>query len=124
MADKKPTGATALKEIRDRTGLPVMECVRLLAAANGDIERAMELRFTLPSPPKPAKFACPECAYALTVGNRSECPRCGWLRFPGNRDQWGRAGACPRCGFGYRWDGGHCSHCGHGTSEDRRVLVE
>ncbi|WP_425618004.1 hypothetical protein NA78x_001696 [Anatilimnocola sp. NA78] len=30
-----------------------------------------------------------------------------------NQEAWDRAGNCPKCGFSHRWDGSHCSHCGH-----------
>jgi rubrerythrin len=30
-----------------------------------------------------------------------------------NQEAWDRVGNCPKCGFSHRWDGVHCSHCGH-----------
>jgi hypothetical protein len=30
-----------------------------------------------------------------------------------NQEAWGLAGNCPKCHFSHRWDGSHCSHCGH-----------
>jgi hypothetical protein len=64
-------------------------------------------------PPAPACFVCPACG--KTLKHRSECGACGWLRFGGDRGKWGRAGACPGCGFSYHYDGSSCSHCGYGS---------
>jgi hypothetical protein len=33
---------------------------------------------------------------------------------PVAQEGWERSGACPRCGFAYRWDGRRCCHCGEG----------
>ena len=68
---------------------------------------------TLPGP----GFVCPACGKSLYIHQRSECPQCGWLRFGSDRARWRTAGACPHCGFEYRWDGARCSHCGFGTSD-------
>jgi hypothetical protein len=64
-----------------------------------------------PPPPPPTHF-CPNCSAGLTVGTQGECKACGWLRFPSDRTRWGLSGACPSCGFSYRFDGLSCSHCG------------
>jgi hypothetical protein len=65
-----------------------------------------------PAPPPPPSHFCPRCNAALSVGLQSECKQCGWLRYPSDRSSWGAAGACPTCGFSYRYDGARCSHCG------------
>jgi hypothetical protein len=107
-AHDAPSGVAAVRLLRERTGLSIDECVRLLNAADGDVERAAELRFH-PGPPLPPTFRCPKCGKGFGgVAPPSDCPRCDWLRFPGDRAAWGTAGACPRCGFAYRWDGERC----------------
>ena len=35
-----------------------------------------------------------------------------------NREAYGQVGNCPNCGFSHRWDGTHCSHCGHSPAAD------
>ena len=72
----------------------------------------------LPPPPPPKHF-CPECKSPLSVAKQGECVKCGWLRFPSERNRWGTAGACPCCGFAYRFDGQRCSHCGNQNSPAR-----
>jgi hypothetical protein len=72
-----------------------------------------------PAPvPRPV-FFCPSCG--TTLANSTDCPSCDWLRFPGDRSRWQTQGPCPRCGFGYRWDGVRCSHCGFGAVEQPPV---
>ena len=34
--------ATAVKELREKTGLPMMDCKQALTAANGDLEKAIQ----------------------------------------------------------------------------------
>lgn len=65
--------------------------------------------------PSPTVFICPSCQHELK--HRTECDACVWLRFSSDRAQWNRAGACPRCGFSYRFDGSNCSHCGHSSEK-------
>jgi hypothetical protein len=115
--DDKPTGVAAVKYLRDRTGRSIEECVRLLNAADGDVERAMAMRFD-PGASLPPTYRCPKCGKGF--GGKlppSECPKCDWLRFPSERAAWGTAGACRRCGFAFRWDGERCSHCGLNSRE-------
>jgi hypothetical protein len=65
-----------------------------------------------PPPPAPPTHYCPKCNAGLTIARQGECATCGWLRFQSDRSRWGTAGACPACGFAYRFDGSDCSHCG------------
>ncbi len=67
----------------------------------------------LPMPQPPAKLFCPSCQAQLK--HHFECDSCNWLGYPSKRDFWGKAGACSRCGFSYRFDGKRCSHCGNGS---------
>ena len=110
-----PTGAAALRKLYHQTGLGFMQCKRLLAAADGDFNKAMELRFALPAVVARRDYVCPQCGEALSKANQIECPKCLWLRFPSDRARWGKSGPCPKCSFSYRWDGERCSHCGLGT---------
>jgi rubrerythrin len=93
--------------------------VRLLNAADDDVERATAMRYDPPARRSP-DFRCPKCGKGFYgISQPSECPRCEWLRFPGDRAAWGTAGACRRCGFSHRWDGERCSHCGLNADEVR-----
>ncbi|MDP1797859.1 MAG: hypothetical protein Q8K78_10270 [Planctomycetaceae bacterium] len=67
-------------------------------------------------PPVPPTHFCVSCNAALTVATQGECANCGWLRYQSDRSRWGKVGVCPHCGFGYRWDGVRCSHCGCNTA--------
>jgi hypothetical protein len=73
------------------------------------------LEAELPPPldvePRPPVPRCPSCGTSVPV-TQYECRACGWRAFPGDRSRWGTSGTCPRCRFGYRWDGSVCSHCG------------
>jgi rubrerythrin len=122
--DDKPTGVAAVKYLRDRTGQSIEECVRLLNAADGDVERAMAMRFD-PGASLPPTYRCPKCGKGF--GRKlppSECPNCDWLRFPSERAAWGTAGPCRRCGFAFRWDGERCSHCGLNTRERPAIRLK
>ena len=118
-SDPKPKGARALAELYRRTGLPVSDCARLLYNANGDFDKALELRSDpkAPLPPTVPIYRCPRCSEPLPARQTSECPKCLWLRRPSARTRWGLSGPCPRCGFSYRFDGARCSHCGRGTTD-------
>lgn len=60
---------------------------------------------------------CVQCGRGLRRYQTIDCKHCGWLKYPSeNKDNWGKVGACPNCGWKYRWDGSSCSHCGLGYS--------
>jgi Ca-activated chloride channel family protein len=59
---------------------------------------------------------CPKCKNGVPGHRYAVCTHCGWIKHPAiARENWGKVGSCPQCGFSYRWDGDHCSHCGHGV---------
>ncbi len=72
--------------------------------------------------PIPSVCICPKCNHPLR--DRSSCAACSWLRFVSERNRWGTAGACPKCGFSFRYDGSACSHCGHGATQQHPLVSD
>jgi hypothetical protein len=97
------------------------DLLRVGAVHEAELLTGNEPAQRLAPPPPPPVFICPACRQ--TLKHRSECEGCGWLRFPSDRGKWGFAGACPRCGFSYHYDGSSCSHCGYGSTEEQPPLV-
>lgn len=86
-------------------------CMPLVWAVAAVVVIVWGWRSTRPRP------GCPECRPAPGRDQPALCPACGRPRYPAAvPENWGKAGACPRCGFSYLWDGALCSHCGPGDA--------